>query len=239
MTLLKPLAKNLWVADWPLKFYGLPIDSRMTVIRLQTGEVVVISPIAVSPELQGELAAIGKISTIIAPNLYHHLFAKDFAAAYPAAQLLAVQGMQSKRPDLEVDRYMIEKDGEFGPDLRYHLFDAFRVLEPRGNMLFNEYLFLHVPSRTLIITDAAFHFGPESHWMIQSLAKALGIYQKLQPSLLERLALRDRAGALATIQTILGWDFDRVIMAHGSIVETGGKAKLRSGYEWYLQKSLA
>jgi hypothetical protein len=51
------------------------------------------------------------------------------------------------------------------------------------------------------------------------------MYGKLRPTFLERLALRDRESALATLRETLTWDFDRVIMAHGSIIQTQGKAQ--------------
>jgi hypothetical protein len=31
------------------------------------------------------------------------------------------------------------------------------------------------------------------------------------------------------------WDFERVIMAHGSIIEQDGKEKLKKGYESFLR----
>ncbi len=237
--MLKPIAENLWVIDYPVNFYGLPLDTRMTVMRVNGSELVVISPIQISPELVAALATIGEVRYIIAPNLYHHLFAADFVAAYPQAAFWAVEGMQQKRPDLNPDRYLTESDGALGADLQYHNFSAFRVWEPRGNMPINEYVFYHRPSGTVILTDTAFNFGPESNWLIQAIAKATGIYQKLQPSTLEKLALKERDSAIATIKTMLSWDFDRVIMAHGGIVETEGKQRLREGYEWYLQMSLS
>jgi Domain of unknown function (DUF4336) len=236
--MLKPIAENLWVVDYPVKFYGLPLDTRMTVMRMDGGELVVISPIQISAELIAALAAIGKVRYIIAPNLYHHLFATDFVAAYPDAEFWAVEGMQQKRPDLKPDRYLTESDGALGTDLQYHNFAAFRVWEPRGNMPINEYVFCHRPSGTVILTDTAFNFGPESHWLIRAIAKASGVYQKLQPSTLEQWALQDRDSAIASIKTMLNWDFDRVIVAHGGIVETDGKRRLREGYEWYLQMAL-
>lgn len=32
----------------------------------------------------------------------------------------------------------------------------------------------------------------------------------------------------------LGWDFDRVIPAHGGILETDGKTAFKSDYAWFL-----
>ncbi len=41
-----------------------------------------------------------------------------------------------------------------------------------------------------------------------------------------------------TIERVLNWDFQRVIMAHGTIVETNAKQKLKEGYEWFLGEKL-
>jgi Domain of unknown function (DUF4336) len=232
------IGERLWVAEQPLRFYGLPIFSRMTVMALPNQDLVVVSPIAPTPQLTESLDLIGTVRYIIAPNLYHHLFAQDFADRYPTAEFWAVAGIAKKRPDLKPSKLLTESSGEIGSDILYLNFPAFRVLDRQGNMPFNEYLFLHRPSKTLVITDAAFHFGAESHGVIRFLAKALGMYGKLQPSWLERLALRDRASAIATLQETLSWDFDRVVMAHGSIIQSGGKERWRASCEWYLQISL-
>jgi Domain of unknown function (DUF4336) len=236
--MLTAIAEHLWAAEQPLRFLGLPIFSRMTVMALPNQDLIVISPITPTPELTQALDQIGTVRYIIAPNLYHHLFAQDFANHYPEAEFWAVAGILEKRPDLKPDKLLTESTGEIGSDVLYLNFPAFRVWDLTGNMPFNEYLFLHRPSKTLVITDAAFHFGAESDGVIQLLAKALGMYGKLQPSLLERFALRDQDSALATLQETLTWDFDRVVMAHGSIIHTQGKDRWRASCEWYLQKSV-
>lgn len=41
---------------------------------------------------------------------------------------------------------------------------------------------------------------------------------------------RNKAAARASLERILSWDFDRIILAHGHVVETGGKETLRSAY---------
>jgi hypothetical protein len=233
--MLTAVADRLWVAEQPLRFYGLPIFSRMTIMGLPNRDLIVISPITPTPELTQSLDKVGKVRYVIAPNLYHHLFAQDFVDRYPEAEFWAVDGIKTKRPDLKPDRILTESTGQIGDDLLYLNFPAFRVLDLPGNMPFNEYLFLHRPSKTLIITDAAFHFGTESHGVIRFIAKVAGIYGKLQPTLFERLALRDRDSATATLRETLTWDFDRVIMAHGSIIHTTGKEQWRSSCEWYLQ----
>lgn len=234
---LHSLSDNLWVMEYPVKFYGLPLITRMTVLRLASGQVVIISPVPISASVQSQINAIGPVKTIIAPNLYHHLFVQDALAIYPEAEFWAVEGLDAKRPDLQPDRYLTETEGQL-EDLYFHEFKAFRVLEPRGNCALNEYVFLHSSSRTLILTDSAFHFDAESSPLLQTLARTIGLYDKLQASLLEKWALRDRKRAKATIEKILSWDFDRAIVAHGSVVESNAKAKLKVGYEWLLGEKL-
>jgi len=46
---------------------------------------------------------------------------------------------------------------------------------------------------------------------------------------LERTEARDEIGR------ILEWDFDRLIMAHGDVIETDGKQAFRSAYRWLLR----
>ncbi|BAZ14066.1 hypothetical protein NIES4071_59060 [Calothrix sp. NIES-4071] len=43
--MLREIDNNLWVAEQPFKYWGLEVGARMTVIRLISGELIVISPI--------------------------------------------------------------------------------------------------------------------------------------------------------------------------------------------------
>jgi hypothetical protein len=42
-----------------------------------------------------------------------------------------------------------------------------------------------------------------------------------------------------SVEKVLGWNFDRVIMAHGSIVEQNGKQQFKQGYEKFLGYAVA
>lgn len=66
----------------------------------------------------------------------------------------------------------------------------------------------------------------------------IGGYKSLSPSVLERLATRETEKVKQAVQTVLAWDFKRVIMAHGTIIENDAKQKFREGYEWFLGASV-
>jgi hypothetical protein len=73
---LVPLAENLWVVARPQTFYGLPVGTRMTVMRLDGGRLLLHSPVVLDPGLRSELDAIGRVCYVVAPNRVHHLYAE-------------------------------------------------------------------------------------------------------------------------------------------------------------------
>ena len=59
-------------------------------------------------------------------------------------------------------------------------------------------------------------------------------YGRLGPSTLDPLLIRDRRAARESLERILAWDFDRIIVSHGEVLESGGHEILRRGYSWLL-----
>jgi hypothetical protein len=64
--------------------------------------------------------------------------------------------------------------------------------------------------------------------------RMLRAYKSFGPSILERALIRDRTAARKSLEGILEWDFDRVIVAHGQVRESAGRDGLRAGYTWLL-----
>jgi hypothetical protein len=61
------------------------------------------------------------------------------------------------------------------------------------------------------LSGAAGHFGP--HRLI-------------------KLALSERSAARASVERILQWDFDRVIVTHGDVLDTGGHDRVRAAFSF-------
>lgn len=225
--MLRQLDQNLWVAEQRQRFYGLEVGSRMTVIRLADGSLLLHSPIGLVPELRRELDALGKVRFAVAPNRVHHLHAGDVARAYPGTKLWAAGGVERKRPDLEIEGVL----GDEPPDPWR---DEVGQVRFRGRPFENEVVFFHRASRTLLLCDLAFNFGPRAPLATRLLMTLLGGYGKFRPTRIDWLLIRDRRAARESLERILEWDFDRIIIAHGEILERGGPAALRSGYAWLL-----
>lgn len=156
--MLKEIDRNLWVVEQPFKYFGLELGTRMTLLRLNDGNPVAISPIKIDPKTVRQIALLGEVKYMIAPNLYHHLFIQDFRSIYPNAKLWATSGLADKRPDLAIDLPIIDKQHNLFDEIDYLLFEGFQTLFLNGYTLLNEYVFCHRASGTLILTDTAFYF---------------------------------------------------------------------------------
>lgn len=237
MLFLDEVAPNLWTVTHPLRFGGLEVGCRMTIVRLPSKALVIISPLPLKNSDRAWLDVLGKVEHIIAPSLFHHLHFGKAQALYPQAKAWGVPGLAQKRPDLKFDR-MLNQPGQFENTLHYLPFEGFASLLSTGIQAANETVFCHQPSRTMILTDIAFNFDDTFPFSTRLAARILGTYQTFRPSRLEKWGSRDKASVEKSIRQVLAWDFDRILPGHGSILETDGKAQLKAGYEWLLGRSL-
>ncbi len=80
----------------------------------------------------------------------------------------------------------------------------------KGASPLNEIAFFHRESQTLILTDTAFHFNESFPFTTQLTMRLIGGYKKLEPSILEKLAIREKEKLKNSIQKVLEWDFEKV-----------------------------
>ena len=225
---MRQLAEDLFVVERPLRFFGLPVGTRMTIVRLRDGSLLLHSPVALDDALRAELLRLGPPRHAIAPNRFHHLFIGDYRRAFPQIRLYAAPGLPEKRRDLSFDAVLSdEPPPEWAGQLDQEHFKGFPVM--------SEVAFCHRQSRTLVTSDLAFNLGPEAPLVARAAFRLVGGYGRLGPSLVEKILIRDRASARGSLERILGWDFDRVVVAHGTVLETGGREALRAGYRWLLE----
>src|SRR4051812_30918615 len=63
--LLAPWARDLWTVAAPQKMMGLHLGTRMTVVRLPGGGILLHSPVPISPALRQEIDALGEVAHLI------------------------------------------------------------------------------------------------------------------------------------------------------------------------------
>ncbi|MEO8605008.1 MAG: DUF4336 domain-containing protein [bacterium] len=223
--MLRALAENLWVTERPLRFGGVELGTRMTVIRLRDGGLFLHSPVHLDDALRAALPPLGTPRCAVAPNRFHHLFAGEYPAAFPGLRLFAAPGLAQKRRDLAIDAELSDTPpAEWAGEIDQECFKGFPLM--------GEVAFCHRASRTLLLSDLAFNVGPEASRGARIGFRLIGAYDRFGPTLVEKLLIRDRAAARRSLERILAWDFDRVVVAHGRVLETGGRQALRDGYQW-------
>lgn len=221
--LLRPLADDLWTHERRLRFLGVETGSRMTIVRLRGG-LVVHSPAPLSAELRAEVDALGPVLALVAPSLFHHLGVASWLDAYPRAVTCACPGLERKRADLRWDRVLGDApEPEWAGELD-QVFFAARTME-------NEVVFHHRASRTLICADIVFNIGAHPSRLTRFVARLLAA-RRPGATWLEHLMIRDRAAAREQVGRMLAWDFDRIVLSHGPLIDTGGREVLRRAYAW-------
>ncbi|MEE4251210.1 MAG: DUF4336 domain-containing protein [Alcanivoracaceae bacterium] len=226
MAELHPVAPDLWVTSIPHRFIGLHLGTRMTVIRLASGALVLHSPVPVSDALRREIEAIGPVRHIICPNLFHHVYAADAKAAFPDALLHGPEKLQRKRKDLKFDAVLSDVPH---PDWQGELLP----LTVQGSML-QETLFYHPASKTLISCDLVENFSHCDHTPTRWYLQAGGIFGKVGWHPLLRMVYLNRRKARQSIEQLFEWPFERVILAHGDVITDNAREAVRGGLAWLL-----
>lgn len=217
--MLTALAPNIWFATYAFKANGLPLTTRMTVVRLPRGHLWLHSPIPIAPKLKVALDALGEVRHIVAPSKTHHLFAADCAAMFPQAQLWGAPGLRKKRPDLTQLQDLPAPDaGPWCPELDHLLFE--------GIPLANETDWFHAPSGTLILTDLCQWMQGDLPLATVLYAKLTGVRARLNVPRTVRLLVRDKPAARASAARLLRWPIQRVVVAHNAVITDDAHAQL-------------
>lgn len=211
---MQKLSEDIWVHDDEMTLMGGRLRLRMTVVRLASGTLWVHSPTAISDELIRETSELGDVGYIVGPNNGHNLFLKEWVSAFPSAELVVSSGIPQKLK-LTDGFKLLDADFEniWAEDLE-------RVYMP-GVSFFNESVFLHKKSKSLILTDYIQNYeGAEQTFMQKFVLGPIGFKGIcLAPPLKLGFLHKDKAGFRESLQRIKQWEFDRVIVTHGDIIE--------------------
>lgn len=226
MSALLPLAENVWTVATPHAFMGLHIGSRMTVVKLSNGGLLLHSPVPVDDALAAELAALGEVKHIVCPNLFHHMYAAEVKQRYPEALLHGPAKLRNKRKDLSLDAELTDTPH---PDWG----DDFELVTIEGSLL-KETVFYHPASRTLIAADLIENFHQCEHAPTRWYLKAGGIFGKPGWHPLLRLVYLNRRWARQSMEKVMAWPFERLSLGHGEVVTENARNTVRLGLKWLL-----
>jgi uncharacterized protein DUF4336 len=226
--MLKQFGREIWTADGRnVSVVGFHYPTRMAVMRLSGGSLFIWSPIQLTDSLRAAVDALGQVRHIIAPNSLHHLFLPEWKRAYPGANVYAPPGLREKREDIDFDA-----DLGNGPSPDW--VDEIDQVLMHGNLITTEVVFFHIKSGTVLFTDLIQQLPASllSGW--RAVVAKLDLMVGPEPSVPRkfRLAFANRRGAREALKRILAWPAEKVLMAHGTPVETDARAFLRRAFGW-------
>ncbi|HEY1882253.1 MAG TPA: DUF4336 domain-containing protein [Candidatus Cybelea sp.] len=186
---------------------GIPLPTRMVVVKLGDGSLWVNSPVAISENELARLTEIGPVRYLVAPTPLHVWRLQSWATLFPSAQLW---GPRSAPPS------------DWADDLDQVVF--------RGNLFLEEVEFFHFKSRTLIFADFIQNYPPDRSrpltLRVQRLAGVSGVGVPIDV----RLSFVNRELARSSVAKMLSWDFEQLVVAHGDPVEFEAKTQVRRAF---------
>ena len=225
---LTRFSERIWLTREPVRPVGMRVHATMTILRLGDGELLLHSPVAMTASRRAAVEALGTVAHLYAPNLYHHRWIGEWAAAFPAARLHAPPGLARKRPELRIDRIT---DGATPEPAFAGVLDELTI----GGCRLQESVLLYRPERTLLVADLVFNIGRPAHRWTRIYSRMTGFYDRVAlSSVLRRLAFSDRTAARRSLDALLARPFERIIVGHGEPVTAQAREALAAAYAWLL-----
>jgi hypothetical protein len=232
---LKPVAENVWIVDGPTIHFGprwlrFPFPTRMTVIRLQSGELFIHSPTEVTPSLRQEIRAIGVPRWIVGPNRLHYWWIPQWHDAFPDADVYLAPRVRQ-----QAGKHIDFATRELAVNTRLPWDEAIATAALAGAYM-TEFEFFHRATRTLVLTDCIENFEPaklEAAWM-RWLTRLGGVLDPdgQTPRDLRGTFWKNRAQIRRTVDELISWNPARIILAHGRWYAADGTSELKRAFRW-------
>lgn len=227
--MLRHIGEDIWAheKDIPLPG-GMSMPGRATILRLRDGQLVVHSPLAIDDATAEEMATLGEVRYLIAPNTYHWLFLKAAKERYPKARAFGPAGLEKKLGGFAFEHLPSSERGVVDG------IGGLRVGRIEGAPSMEEHVLLHEPSQSLIVTDLMFNVHDCSSFGMRFFLRVMGAWKKTTQSRMWRFLVKDRAAAARSAADLLSWDFSRVVVAHGDVVEDDARERARQALAWMM-----
>jgi len=224
--------EQIWIYEYPIRYAGIDLFGRMTVIKLVNGDLLVHDPCRINASVKQEIDSIGDVKYIVAPGSYHHLFVTDFQQEYPNAETYLCPGLERKRTDIKFDWILGNR-----ADPRWS--NTLEQVLVQGTKFMWEVAFFHKPSKTLILVDLLENIGDD-------YKHPTGLYLRIWWKTIFRMwnnpkaapeyqmGWGDKSVVRSSLQKIIAWNPERVILAHGELIEDNVHEVLTSAWQKVL-----
>jgi len=225
-------AHNLWVVEGPkVRDMGFMFTTRMAVAKLSDCSIWVNSPVSVPFDVLQRITQLGPVKYLVAATPRHVWRLTAWHELFPEAQLWT-----PRVTPFTLKKGTLPLAGILGDEPPHAWKNDFDQLAFKGSPLIEEVLFLHRSSGTVILDDLI-----QIHPMIKgrpfrnALLRWEGVGSPHGGVGLDiRLSFIRRDLARQSLQKLLSWDFNKLIIAHGVCIETNAKAFVERAFQWLM-----
>ncbi len=230
--------EGVWVKESWVRFFGLTLQTRMVVLKLEEGLLLHSpSPAPLDEATRREVHELGEVRWLLAPNEIHNLGLLDFQRTYPTAHTTGCVGHRRRVRGAHFD--VLLDSGSLADAVPWTRKGEVDLHVIGGNRLLHEIALLHRASRTLVLADAVEFIdsaqlagrlpGAGRKALMRGMGLTLGV-PCMSPE--HNLYCADPDALARSLGVLLGWNFDSLIVAHGRITQ-GGEARraLESAFE--------
>eukprot|EP00752_Nemacystus_decipiens_P003871 g3561.t1 len=226
---LVQVSDGVWAAERPFVWNSIDVGGRMAVVKLSDGSLWVHSPVDLDGPLRRALAELGPVAHIISPNYEHVKYAKQWVEAYPDAKSYACPGLAERHPEVRFTREVgaslqDENLPEWGGEIQACFMDTEK--NPfTGKPFFNEVVFFHRPTKSLITADLYWNYPREGVPFGTKVWK-FGM-DKVYLPFFKRFMVTDEAAFASKVNKILDWGVETIVPCHGRVVRSEASKALR------------
>ncbi|KAJ3558087.1 hypothetical protein NM688_g1124 [Phlebia brevispora] len=224
-TVIREVSNDVWTFSRPFNLFSrLPVGGRSTAIKLPHGQVWILASTPLDNETRKKLSELGEVKYIVAGNAFHHMFLKDYKAAYPSASVIGPEELGPKKePEgFKLDKAIIrmkvfsssKPDQVFGfeKEIDYCYFSGYKN---------KDVAYYHRASKTVIAADLIFNLpGTEQYAFAKLPAPYFPFASHLSPFAWFHKAflwskVTDKAAMQREVRKVASWDFEKFIPCHG------------------------
>jgi hypothetical protein len=227
---VQAFAPNIWIIDGPtVRDFGVLFTTRMTVVSLADGSIWIESPVSVPFETLTRITAWGPVRYLVAATPRHVWRLSAWHTLFPDAQLWVPRPTPFTLKKGHLPLTGMLKDS---PPSDWE--EDFDQLAFQGNPLIEEVLFFHQASRTVILDDLIqVHPSVKGKPLRNALFQLEGVASPPGGVGLDfRLSFTNRKLARRSLDKLLSWDFDKLIIAHGACIEKDAKPFVAQAFQW-------
>jgi hypothetical protein len=218
---MQQLGESIWVHEDAMSLGPTRLRLRMTVVKLDGGDLWVHSPTALTTGLKEQLQGIGSIKAIVGPNNAHNIWLSEWHTAFPDAELYISSGIPKK---INLAHYqLLDRPWQniWQEDLDHEC--------TIGVPFFDESVFLHRKTASLIVTDLIQNHSDArpsglAGLLTRFILEPIGFKRKcLAPPLKLGFMIKDKPQFKSFIEKLRTWEFVRIVVTHIDIIETDAK----------------